>query len=71
MYQKIKNVQKVDIFVGYLGTDASYIKLDVKFVFCDSRKPLGTKFFKNRTFLEKRCTCTPVVPHESYRHIRF
>ena len=47
---KNKNVQKVDIFVGYLGTDASYIKLDVKFVFCDPENPWGRSFSKIENF---------------------
>ena len=52
-FQKINNFQQVGIFVVYLGTDASYIKMKVRFVISDLEDPRVRIFRKIENFRKK------------------
>ena len=63
-FKRINNFQKVDIFVVYLGTDASFGKMDVIFVISDP-ETAGDEFFRKSKIFEKRCLHIRVVPSNS------
>ena len=47
-------MRKVDIFVVYLVIDASYGKMDAKFVIPDPENLQRRIFFENQKFLKKK-----------------
>ena len=58
-------LEKVDTFVVYLGTDAMYGKMDVRFVISDPENLLE-HFFTKKNFSKKIETYMTAVPTQPY-----